>query len=219
MCAIVLAMASQPLASCQRAARQQVRFVREATAIEVVALLCWLEDVQYQPVGQHRVRLGVLDRRVPRGGPRPALQLLQALEPAGVHVLALIQGLLLFVALRHAQRRLVTGTALRHERVRADLHLWPLEEGRAPLLEGPGRHLQLLEGVVRQREEAEHGHDQIGNVGGEVRIVVHALRADEELPGLAEPVELLPVPAGDDLVLSPVDDHRGAGHILHGDVI
>mmetsp|Transcript_28114 Transcript_28114/g.89373 ORF Transcript_28114/g.89373 Transcript_28114/m.89373 type:complete len:210 (+) Transcript_28114:361-990(+) len=182
--------------------------------MEVINLLCGKVGVAYQGVAEDGGGLVVHHRRVARGAPRAALQRLGGFALGQLRPV-LLRLLLLRVALGDAQgpgqqraggARLHLGRGLRVEL-------------RAPLVEGPSRHAELLEGVVGQREEPEHRHGEVADVRGEVRVVLHGLGAHEQLAHGADPVELVRVVPGDDPVLAAVDDESGALHVQHGLVV
>mmetsp|Transcript_5709 Transcript_5709/g.14540 ORF Transcript_5709/g.14540 Transcript_5709/m.14540 type:complete len:381 (+) Transcript_5709:117-1259(+) len=89
-------------------------------------------------------------------------------------------------------------------------------ERRAPLVVGPRWHDHVLEDVVRQRKELEHGQDKELDVGQEVCIVLHIRRRDQQLPRPEQREEPLAVAARDQLVPLAVDDDRRARDLWRG---
>mmetsp|Transcript_100510 Transcript_100510/g.174497 ORF Transcript_100510/g.174497 Transcript_100510/m.174497 type:complete len:305 (+) Transcript_100510:571-1485(+) len=166
--------------------------------------------MQHRRVCQHGQLLVIHGRRVALSASGAPLEVLWRLA-----ALLLVDRLVCIVANGDGDTPVASfPSAWWYTAVRADLHLRSHVEGRASFVEGPRGHLELLEGIVRKCKEAEHRHNKVRDIRGQIGVVVHVLRIDEELPCWALVVERLAMPAWYEQVLPAVDDHRWAFHLL-----
>mmetsp|Transcript_152293 Transcript_152293/g.386944 ORF Transcript_152293/g.386944 Transcript_152293/m.386944 type:complete len:293 (+) Transcript_152293:733-1611(+) len=97
----------------------------------------------------------------------------------------------------------------------ANLHVWPDVQRGTAFVKRPSWHLDLLEAVIRQLEEAEHRNDEHRDVRGEVRVVLHLRGVHEELAALADLEQGLAMPVRNDRILPSVDNHDRTLHVRY----